>query len=84
MPNRIPYSLFSALLLSALLADLYIQALDLLVEGRERNVKLLGGVGLIPVATLQLLDDDAALDVFESTTPRSIEFSNSRTLPGHS
>ena len=52
-------------LFAAALADFDVQALDLLVEGRERNAELLGGVGLVPVATLQLLDDDAAFDVFE-------------------
>jgi hypothetical protein len=105
---------------AALFADLDVEALDLLVERGERDAELLGGVGLVPVAALELLDDDAALDVFEdveergvgvvleqrvleaaagdvagqqsepmmgpleSTTPRSMEFSSSRTLPGQS
>jgi hypothetical protein len=52
-------------LLSAALADLDVEALDLLVEGGQRDVELLCGVGLIPIAALEFLDDDAALDVFE-------------------
>ena len=111
---------FPRLLFPALFADFDVEALDLLVEGGERDAELLGGVGLVPVAALELFDDDAALDDFEdveergvgivleegvleaaagdvageqigaddgaeeSTTPRSMAFSSSRTLPGQS
>jgi len=51
--------------LTAFFADLDVEALDFLVEGAQRDVELLGGVGLVPVAALELFDDDAALDVFE-------------------
>ena len=51
--------------LPALFADLDVEALDFLIEGAERDVELFGGVGLVPVAALELFDDDAALDVFE-------------------
>ena len=39
-------------LLSAFFADFDVEALDLLVEGGERDAELLGGVGLVPVAAL--------------------------------
>src|ERR1700739_1474951 len=52
-------------LFAAAFADFYVQALDLLVQRRERDVELLGGVSLVPVAALQFFYDDAALDVFE-------------------
>jgi hypothetical protein len=54
------------------LLDLDIQALDFLVEGGERDAELLGSVGLVPVAALQLVDDDAALDVFEDVEERGV------------
>ena len=52
-------------LLSALFANLNVEAFDLLVEGGERDVELLGSVGLVTVTALELFNDDAALDVFE-------------------
>ena len=48
------------------LADLDIEAFDLLVQRRQRDVELLSGVCLIPVAALELLDDDAALDILKN------------------
>ena len=59
-------------LLSALLVNLDIEALDLLVEGGERDAELLGGVGLVSVAAIELFDDDAALDVFENVEERGV------------
>src|SRR5580692_5000654 len=57
---------------TAFFADFYVQALDLLVERAERDVELLGGVGLVPVAAFEFLNDDAALDVFEDVEERGV------------
>ena len=43
------------------LAHIDIQALDLLVERRERNAQRLGCRGLAPIGRLQLFDDLTAL-----------------------
>ena len=43
------------------LAHIDIQALDLLVERRERNAQRLGGRGLAPIGRLQLFDNLTAL-----------------------
>src|SRR5271157_5468787 len=59
-------------LLPSSFPNLDVQALDLLIQGGEGNVKLLGGVGLVPVAALQLFHDDAALDVFEDVEERRV------------
>jgi len=49
-----------------------VQPLDLLIQGGKRDVELLGRIGLVPVAALQFLNDDAPLDVFENVEQRSI------------
>ena len=49
----------------ALALDLDVEALDLLVEGREGNLEAFGGVGLAPVVLLELLDDEAALELVQ-------------------
>src|SRR6266567_8966633 len=59
-------------LLPSPFSNLDIQSLDLLVQRRERNMELLRGIRLIPVAALQLLDDDPPLDVFENVEQRRI------------
>ena len=33
---------------------------------------MLGGVGLVPVAAFELVDDDAAFDVFEDVEERGV------------
>src|SRR6185437_7102615 len=58
--------------LACALADFDIQALDLLVECGEGDPKLLGGFGLVPVAALQLFNDDAPLDNLENIEQRGI------------
>jgi hypothetical protein len=50
---------------TGLLANLDVQAFDFLIKRGERDVELLSGVGLIPIAALKFFNDDAALDVFE-------------------
>lgn len=45
------------------LADVYIQALDLLVECREGNAQRLGRSCLAPIRCLQLFDNRAALEI---------------------
>src|SRR5579863_7640476 len=59
-------------LIFGFLLDLDIQPLDLLIQRGERNAELLGGVGLVPVAALQLINDDAANDVFEDVEERCV------------
>ena len=51
-------------LIAVALFDLDVEALDLLVQGGERDLEVLGGFGLVPVAALQAVGDDAALDLF--------------------
>jgi len=60
-----------SLLFHALLG-LDAEALDLLVKGREGYVKLLSRFCLVPVGALQLVSDDAALDVFENVEERGV------------
>ena len=48
------------------LLDLDGEALDLLVEGGKGNAELLRRIRLVPLAALQLIDDDAPLDVFQN------------------
>ena len=50
----------------ALLLDLNIQAADFLVQRRKRDVKMLRGFRLVPVAAFQHVGDDAPLDVFDN------------------
>jgi hypothetical protein len=52
-------------LIPSLFANLDIEPLDLLIQRRERNAELLGGISLVSVAALQFPDHDAALNVFE-------------------
>ena len=58
--------------LSVLLLDLNIQALDFLVQGREWNTKSVGGFGLVPAAFFQHVADDAALAVFDDFEQRCV------------
>ena len=46
------------------------QPLDLLIEGRERNLKPLGSFGLIPVGAFQHVHDHAPLDLFHDLKQR--------------
>jgi hypothetical protein len=41
-----------------------VEALDFLVESGERDLEVLGGFGLVPVAALKTVGDDAAFDLF--------------------
>ena len=50
-------------LVAGSLLDLYVEALDLLVESGERDPEVFGGFGLVPVAALETVGDDAALDL---------------------
>jgi hypothetical protein len=52
-------------LIPSLFANPDIEPFDLLIQRRERNAELLGGISLVPVAALQFLDKDSALNVFE-------------------
>src|ERR1035438_721478 len=56
----------------AALPNLDVQALDLLVQRGERDAELLRGLGLVAVAALQFVDDDAALDVFHDVEERRV------------
>src|SRR5208337_537222 len=58
--------------LPPLLLDLDAQALDLLVQGGQRNAELLGGFGLVPAAFFQHVGDDAPLAVFHDLKQRRI------------
>ena len=48
------------------LLDLDREPLDLLVERGKRDAELLRRVRLVPLAALQLVDDDAPLDIFQN------------------
>src|ERR1700678_365458 len=54
------------------LLDLYIEALDLLVQCRQWNLEILRCFGLIPMASLQAIRDDTALDLFHQIKERSV------------
>jgi len=54
----------TSFLVAGAFADLYVEALDLLIEGGEWDLEELGGFGLVPVGTLEAVGDDAALDLF--------------------
>src|SRR4051794_37719382 len=58
--------------LAALLLDLNVQPLDLLVQRGERDAEFLRRLSLVPVAFLQLADDDPALALFHDVKERSI------------
>ena len=59
-------------LFAAFFADFYVEALDLLVQGRQGDAELLGCVSLVPVAALELLDDDALLNDLKNVKEGSI------------
>ena len=52
------------MLVAGALFDLYVEALDLLIESAEGDLEELGGFCLVPVAAFQAVGDDAAFDVF--------------------
>src|ERR1017187_135465 len=54
------------------LADLDIQALDLLVQRAERNTQAFGGFGLAPVALFEPLQDNAPFVVVDNLEKRSV------------
>src|ERR1035438_557392 len=58
--------------LSVLLLDLNIQALDLLVQRRQWNAESVGGFGLVPAAFFQHIADDAAFAVFNDFEERGV------------
>ena len=51
-------------LIADTLLDLDVKPLDLLVQRREWNAKVLRCLGLIPVTALKTVSDDALLDLF--------------------
>src|SRR5712691_9139574 len=57
---------------SGSLADFNVEPLDLLIERRKRNAQRLGGRGLAPVRSLQLLDDLAALKIRHNFKKRRV------------
>src|SRR5579871_771922 len=59
-------------LLSDFLLNLDVQPFDFLVEGGERNAEALGGVGLVPAALFQHVNDDVTLAVFHNVKERSV------------
>src|ERR1700733_6377176 len=54
------------------LLDLYVEALDLLVQRGERNLEVFCGLSLIPVAALQPVGDDAPLNLFHQIEQRCV------------
>src|SRR3981081_1530259 len=52
--------------------DLNIQAADLLIQGRERHMEALGGLGLIPITAFQHVGDDSTLNVLDDLKERRI------------
>src|ERR1700684_895630 len=63
-PNRLS--------IPALLPNLDIEPLDLLIERREGTPELLRGVGLVPIASLELFNNDSPLNVFENVEERCV------------
>src|ERR1017187_2378380 len=61
-PGGGPLETKNSLVPSALL-DLHTQPLDLLVQRRQRNLEVLRRLGLVPVASLQPVRNDAPLDL---------------------
>jgi len=55
-----------------LLLDLDTQALDFLVQRGKRDEKTLCGFGLVPVGTLEHVNDDAALDFVHDLKQRRL------------
>ena len=51
-------------LIARTLFDFDIEAFNLLIEGGEGNLEVLGRFGLIPVAAFEAVGDDATLDLF--------------------
>src|ERR1700678_4061683 len=54
------------------LFDLYIEALDLLVQCGEWNLEVLRSLGLVPMATFEPVRDDAPFDLFHQIEERSV------------
>ena len=61
-------------LVSGSLLDLDVESLDLLVEGGEGDSEVFGGFGLVPVAALEAVGDDAALDLFHEVEEAGVGF----------
>ena len=59
-------------LVAGALFDFDVEALDLLVEGGEGDFEVLGCFGLVPVAALEPVRDDAALDLFHQVEERGV------------
>src|SRR5437868_13342326 len=73
-------------LLAPFFLDIDIQALDFLIQRGERDSKLFGGLGLVPVTFLEHIDNDVAFAVFHDVEQRGVsamfEHGESRTPPG--
>src|SRR5580698_3376938 len=59
-------------LIAVALLDLDVEALDFLIERAERDLEVLGGFGLVPVAALQAVGDDAPLNLFHDIKERGV------------
>jgi poly-gamma-glutamate capsule biosynthesis protein CapA/YwtB (metallophosphatase superfamily) len=59
-------------LFSRLLFDLNTHAFDFLIQGRKWHVETLRGFGLVPVALLQHVQDDAAFAVLDDVEEGSV------------
>src|SRR5215475_2579447 len=58
------------------------QALDFLVQRRERDHEAFGGFGLIPVGTLEHIHDDAPLDLIHDLKQRRLRVVRGRASAG--
>ena len=56
------------------LFDFYVEALDFLVERRERDAEVFGGLGLVPVAALETVGYDATLDLLHQVEEGGVGF----------
>src|SRR5690348_4791218 len=54
------------------LADLDVEALDLLIERGERNVQTFGGFGLAPAEVFQTLENGTALEIVHDLEQRRV------------
>jgi hypothetical protein len=54
------------------LFDLDREPFDFLIKSRKRDAELLRRVGLVPLAALQLVDDDAPLNILQNVEQRGI------------
>ena len=67
-------------LVATALLHFHVQPLDLLVQRRQRNLEVLRGLGLVPVAALQPVGDDAPLDLFHQVEEGRIGLWSSRLV----